>query len=308
MRDARTLAAQGHATRRRLAETPTFGRGGARRAARAHRRGASPCPPEVCRPRRSAMTAWPVSPRAADFLAVAGGERADGWCVCGLAAKAFEASVLISSGCLADCAAAPFVFCTAPSSQRLLSEEGWTQGMPARWPPEVPATVWGPLRSSDKVGRPESGLAAVGTSARCVRAFGFEVRGPSNLGIDVPGGRATTLRLRSGVSRVSAAPRPHPRHMDQRLRCLPQPVPSIEKKYARPVPEWKDLIRSSPLTKHRELVSGLRSEPGLAHGHANAFVAHTLQEDAGPAWAARGRSRMELSSSAMSRLVRPGLT
>ncbi|MET8297846.1 DUF4287 domain-containing protein [Streptomyces sp. NPDC005180] len=57
--------------------------------------------------------------------------------------------------------------------------------------------------------------------------------------------------------------------MDQRLRCLPQPVPSIEKKYARPVPEWKDLIRSSPLTKHRELVSGLKSEPGLAHGHAS---------------------------------------
>ena len=55
--------------------------------------------------------------------------------------------------------------------------------------------------------------------------------------------------------------------------------PSIEKKYGRPVAEWKDLIRSSPLTKHMELVGWLKSEHGLGHGHANALVAHTLAED-----------------------------
>ncbi|MEU4075885.1 DUF4287 domain-containing protein [Streptomyces venezuelae] len=54
--------------------------------------------------------------------------------------------------------------------------------------------------------------------------------------------------------------------------------PSIEKKYGRPVSEWQGLIRASPLTKHMELVSWLKDEHGLGHGHANALVAHTLAE------------------------------
>ncbi|MFD6275403.1 DUF4287 domain-containing protein [Streptomyces sp. NPDC060209] len=57
--------------------------------------------------------------------------------------------------------------------------------------------------------------------------------------------------------------------------------PSIEKKHGRPIAEWKDLIRSSPLTGHMEIVSWLKTEHGLGHGHANALVAHTLAEDKG---------------------------
>ena len=57
--------------------------------------------------------------------------------------------------------------------------------------------------------------------------------------------------------------------------------PSIEKKYGRPISEWKDLIRASPLTKHGELVAWLKTEHGLGHGHANALVAATLAEDSG---------------------------
>ncbi|NBM19754.1 DUF4287 domain-containing protein [Streptomyces sp. GC420] len=56
--------------------------------------------------------------------------------------------------------------------------------------------------------------------------------------------------------------------------------PAIEKKYGRPVEEWKALIRASPLTKHMELVSWLKTEHGMGHGHANALVAHTRAEDA----------------------------
>lgn len=56
--------------------------------------------------------------------------------------------------------------------------------------------------------------------------------------------------------------------------------PSIEKKYGRPVAEWKELIRTSPLTRHMELVSWLKTEHGMGHGHANALVAHTLAEGA----------------------------
>lgn len=54
--------------------------------------------------------------------------------------------------------------------------------------------------------------------------------------------------------------------------------PSIEKKYGRPVAEWQQLIRGAGLTKHGELVSWLKSEHEMGHGHATALVAHTLAE------------------------------
>jgi hypothetical protein len=57
--------------------------------------------------------------------------------------------------------------------------------------------------------------------------------------------------------------------------------PSIEQKYGRPVAEWKELIRASDLTKHAELVNWLKSEHDMGHGHANALVKHTLDEDKG---------------------------
>ncbi len=57
--------------------------------------------------------------------------------------------------------------------------------------------------------------------------------------------------------------------------------PSIEKKYGRPIAEWKELIRSQPDKKHMELVAWLKDTHGLGHGHANALVADTLREDMG---------------------------
>lgn len=55
--------------------------------------------------------------------------------------------------------------------------------------------------------------------------------------------------------------------------------PSIEKKYGRPISEWKELIRAAQPARHSELVAWLKAEHGLGHGHANALVAHTLAED-----------------------------
>ncbi|MEU9338740.1 DUF4287 domain-containing protein [Streptomyces sp. NPDC048290] len=54
--------------------------------------------------------------------------------------------------------------------------------------------------------------------------------------------------------------------------------PAIEKKYGRPVEEWKQLIRAALPAKHMELVKLLKEEHGVGHGHANALVAHTLAE------------------------------
>jgi hypothetical protein len=52
--------------------------------------------------------------------------------------------------------------------------------------------------------------------------------------------------------------------------------PLIEKKYGRPIAEWQELIRKHLPAKHLELVSMLKNDHGMGHGHANALVAHTL--------------------------------
>ena len=51
--------------------------------------------------------------------------------------------------------------------------------------------------------------------------------------------------------------------------------PSIEQTYGRPVQEWLDLVVDRLDTqRHMEVVSWLKSEHGLGHGHANALVAY----------------------------------
>ncbi len=58
--------------------------------------------------------------------------------------------------------------------------------------------------------------------------------------------------------------------------------PAIEKKYGRPVSEWKALLRARPgyaAATHMELVGWLKQEHEMGHGHANALVKHTLDED-----------------------------
>ncbi len=74
-----------------------------------------------------------------------------------------------------------------------------------------------------------------------------------------------------------------PKPQAERVQGPASYFPTIEKKYGRPIEEWKDLIRSSDLTKHMELVNWLKAEYGMGHGHANALVGHTFQEDASDA-------------------------
>ena len=52
--------------------------------------------------------------------------------------------------------------------------------------------------------------------------------------------------------------------------------PSIEKTYGRSIDEWRQLVRDRLPAKHMDLVSMLKAEHGMGHGHANAIVAHVL--------------------------------
>ena len=69
--------------------------------------------------------------------------------------------------------------------------------------------------------------------------------------------------------------------MSERVTAPASYFPSIEARYGRPIAEWKALIRARGPGRHMELVGWLKSEHGMGHGHANALVAHTLQEDRG---------------------------
>ncbi len=54
--------------------------------------------------------------------------------------------------------------------------------------------------------------------------------------------------------------------------------PSIEKKYGKPIDEWMALLPTAGTTKHMELVTWLKDEHGMGHGHANALVAVYLAD------------------------------
>jgi len=57
--------------------------------------------------------------------------------------------------------------------------------------------------------------------------------------------------------------------------------PSIEKKYGHPIDYWHKLVDQQTGKKHMEIVSWLKSEHSLGHGHANAIVAYCLAKKAG---------------------------
>jgi hypothetical protein len=49
--------------------------------------------------------------------------------------------------------------------------------------------------------------------------------------------------------------------------------PSIVKTYGQPIEHWMKVLANSASGKHMDLVSLLKSEHKLGHGHANALVA-----------------------------------
>lgn len=55
--------------------------------------------------------------------------------------------------------------------------------------------------------------------------------------------------------------------------------PSIEKKYGKPISHWKSLLKKMRGARHSEMVTMLKTEHGMGHGHANAIVAHFRAEE-----------------------------
>ncbi|WP_425070230.1 DUF4287 domain-containing protein [Sagittula sp. S175] len=53
--------------------------------------------------------------------------------------------------------------------------------------------------------------------------------------------------------------------------------PSIEAKYGLPIQHWLDIIAAHPDRKHMELVTLLKTDHAMGHGHANALVAYALK-------------------------------
>ena len=53
--------------------------------------------------------------------------------------------------------------------------------------------------------------------------------------------------------------------------------PSIEKTYGKPIAHWMEILTRAGELKHMALVSLLKTEYQLGHGHSNALVAHFLR-------------------------------
>jgi hypothetical protein len=52
--------------------------------------------------------------------------------------------------------------------------------------------------------------------------------------------------------------------------------PSIEKTYGQPMAHWFDIVAKHKTKKHMEIVTVLKTEHAMGHGHANAVVAFYL--------------------------------
>ena len=51
---------------------------------------------------------------------------------------------------------------------------------------------------------------------------------------------------------------------------------SIERTYGESIEHWIELVHAHAPAPHRELVTWLKVNHGLSHGHAQALVAHAL--------------------------------
>ena len=62
--------------------------------------------------------------------------------------------------------------------------------------------------------------------------------------------------------------------MSEKIKGPQSYFPSIEAKYGKPVEEWFRVLDGHKGLAHMEMVSALKDQHGLGHGHANALVAY----------------------------------
>lgn len=62
--------------------------------------------------------------------------------------------------------------------------------------------------------------------------------------------------------------------MSEKVKGPASYFPSIEKTYGKPISYWLGVLDGMKDKKHMEVVSVLKSEYKLGHGHANALVAY----------------------------------
>ena len=55
--------------------------------------------------------------------------------------------------------------------------------------------------------------------------------------------------------------------------------PSIERTYGKPINYWFEVVKKAGPLKHMELVSILKTEHQMGHGHANAIVGYLLAKN-----------------------------
>ena len=60
-------------------------------------------------------------------------------------------------------------------------------------------------------------------------------------------------------------------------------IDNMPEKTGKALPAWLDIVRSSGLAKHGEIVRLLKAEHGMTHGFANLVAHKTLKSDAGSA-------------------------
>jgi hypothetical protein len=64
--------------------------------------------------------------------------------------------------------------------------------------------------------------------------------------------------------------------MSEKIKGPASYFPSIEAKYGQPMQHWFDVVAPFMDQPHMKIVSVLKDQHAMGHGHANAIVAHQL--------------------------------
>jgi len=67
---------------------------------------------------------------------------------------------------------------------------------------------------------------------------------------------------------------PNSKNEHEKVKGPASYFPSIEQKYGKKIDEWMKILKKCKIEKHMEMVTYLKEEYEMGHGHANALVAY----------------------------------